>query len=96
MEPLTLKNNNIEESLKVPTMGIVVDAEVSGNPGLGSYRGMDLATGEILFQSKKMYLTNNLCEFLALVHGLMYCQKNRKHNRVFSDSVTAISWVIIQ
>ena len=37
--------------------------------------------------------TNNIGEFLALVHGIAYLEKNGKKQIIYSDSKTAISWV---
>lgn len=37
--------------------------------------------------------TNNLGEFLAIVHGLAYLKKQNKNIPIYSDSRTAISWV---
>ena len=37
--------------------------------------------------------TNNIAEFLALVHALAYCKQSQLDLAVYSDSRTAISWV---
>lgn len=37
--------------------------------------------------------TNNIGEFLALVHALALLEKNKKNSPVYSDSRTAITWV---
>jgi len=37
--------------------------------------------------------TNNIGEFLALVHALALLEKNGKNSPVYSDSRTAIAWV---
>lgn len=76
-----------------PKKGIVVDAATSGNPGISQYRGMDLSTGEIVFSKMIGYATNNITEFLALVHGVAYSRKQDEPVKVYSDSITAISWV---
>lgn len=58
------------------------------------YRGVDVNTGKQLF-IKGPYAdgTNNIMEFLALVHALAYCRKNNLNVPVYSDSVTAMKWV---
>lgn len=84
------RNMNIPK----PTIGIAVDGFCKGNPlGPAGYRGIDLETGEILFQSQLGPATNNIAEFMAIVHGLMFCKKHKKHDRVFSDSEIAIKWI---
>jgi ribonuclease HI len=37
--------------------------------------------------------TNNIAEFLAIVHALTYCQKHPEIKIIYSDSQTAITWV---
>ena len=73
---------------------ICVDAACSGNPGIMEYRGVVTHTGKQLFRQGPFPLaTNNLGEFLAIVHGLGYLKKINSDMIVYSDSVTAISWV---
>ncbi|MDR0541709.1 MAG: reverse transcriptase-like protein [Dysgonamonadaceae bacterium] len=73
---------------------ICVDASTRGNPGPTEYRGVDLASGKILFELKLQEATNNIGEFLAIVHALALCKKENINIRViYSDSVNAISWV---
>lgn len=72
----------------------VVDAACSGNPGMMEYRGVDLQTGQQIFHFGPMYGTNNIGEFLAIVHALALMEKQNIHDRViFSDSYNAILWV---
>jgi len=73
---------------------IAVDAASSGNPGVMEYRGVDTQTEKQLFhQGPFKQGTNNIGEFLALVHGLAYLKKNNSDRIIYSDSRTAISWV---
>ncbi len=77
-----------------PTVGIAVDGSSIGNPGIGEYRGIDLATGQILFQSRKYSdCSNNQAEFLAVVHAIGYCKQNNLSLPIWSDSQTARAWV---
>lgn len=74
---------------------IAVDAACSGNPGLMEYRGVATSTSTQLFiQGPYKSGTNNIGEFLALVHGLAWL-KNKKQPTmpIYSDSKIAISWV---
>lgn len=70
---------------------IAVDAACSGNPGEVEYQGIDLITGKTLFHKKYLLWTNNIGEFLALVHGLQYLQKNNSDQYIYSDSKHAIN-----
>ncbi len=73
---------------------ISVDAACSGNPGLMEYRGVYTRTGEELFrQGPFKQGTNNVGEFLALVHGLALLKQKNSNLPVYSDSVNAIGWV---
>lgn len=72
---------------------IAVDAACAGNPGPMEYRGVDLATGEEIFRVGPMHGTNNLGEFLAVVHGLSWQHARESRAPVWSDSRTALSWV---
>jgi ribonuclease HI len=70
-----------------------VDAACSGNPGQMEYRGVDTGTGEEIFHFGPMKGTNNIGEFLALVHGLALLKQKGFDIPVYSDSVNAIGWV---
>ena len=74
---------------------LAVDAACSGNPGDMEYRGVDTATKDEIFRQGSFKRgTNNIGEFLALVHGLAYLQKTGQHDLpIYSDSRIAIGWV---
>ncbi|MGB5417620.1 viroplasmin family protein [Algibacter sp.] len=73
---------------------ISVDAASSGNPGIMEYRGVDTKTKKQLFiQGPFEEGTNNIGEFLALVHGLAILKKNNSDRILYTDSKTAMSWV---
>ncbi|CAI9394489.1 ribonuclease H1 domain-containing protein [Niallia sp. Sow4_A1] len=72
---------------------ISVDAACSGNPGLMEYRGVHTKTGEVLFHYGPVFGTNNIGEFLGIVHALSLLQKQEKNTTIYSDSMTALSWV---
>lgn len=79
--------NPINESL-------AVDAACSGNPGDMEYRGVYTATGQEIFHIGPLKEgTNNVGEFLALVHGLALLQQKGSDLPIYSDSRNAISWV---
>jgi ribonuclease HI len=73
---------------------LAVDAACSGNPGNMEYRGVYVETGQQVFHVGPMAQgTNNIGEFLALVHGLALFGKNGCTMPIYSDSRNAILWV---
>lgn len=71
-----------------------VDAACSGNPGLMEYRGIDLATGRQVFHFGPLWGTNNIGEYLAIVHALALLEKLGMNKTVYSDSYNAILWTM--
>lgn len=72
---------------------LAVDAACSGNPGAMEYRGVHIASRQEIFHFGPMKGTNNIGEFLALVHGLALIKQKGFDMPVYSDSVNAIKWV---
>jgi len=73
---------------------ICVDAAVSGNPGKMEYRGVDTKTKKQLFiQGPFEEGTNNIGEFLAIVHGLAFLKQHNSNRIIYTDSKTAMSWI---
>lgn len=73
---------------------ISVDASTIENPGVTEYRGVDTTTRQVLFQHKYDEATNNIGEFLAIVHALaLYKKLGKELKIIYSDSANAISWV---
>ena len=72
-----------------------VDAACSGNPGTLEYRGVLTDTKQQLFiQGPFKNGTNNIGEFLALVHGISLLKNKKLYDYpIYSDSKIAISWV---
>ncbi len=74
---------------------ISVDAACSGNPGLMEYRGVYTHNAQEIFH-KGPYEdgTNNIGEFLALVHALAALKLQDKEDvLIYSDSKIAIGWI---
>lgn len=70
-----------------------VDAACSGNPGPMEYQGIDLQTGARVFHFGPVYGTNNIGEFLAIVHALALMDKlGITGKAIYSDSYNAILW----
>jgi ribonuclease HI len=73
---------------------IAVDAACSGNPGLMEYQGVYTKTGEVIFhQGPFRNGTNNIGEFLALVHGLAFLKQRNSELPIYTDSKTALAWL---
>jgi len=72
---------------------LAVDAACSGNPGVMEYQGVYVANRQRIFHFKAPVGTNNIGEFLAIVHGLAYLKKHQLKQILYSDSVNAINWV---
>jgi ribonuclease HI len=73
---------------------VAVDAACSGSPGPLEYRGVDLCSGKQLFrQGPYQNGTNNVGEFLAIVHALRLLEEQGQAIPVYSDSNTGIAWV---
>jgi ribonuclease HI len=79
--------------MEVTADAIAVDAACSGNPGPMEYRGVYLKTGEEIFHFGPVKGTNNIGEFLAIVHALALLQQKGIEMTVYSDSKTAQCWV---
>jgi ribonuclease HI len=91
--------DNVPPGITLPVWDSVsVDAACSGNPGDMEYKGVYTATGQELFHIGPLKKgTNNIGEFLALVHALaLLTQKGKGNIPVYSDSLIAIKWVGIK
>ncbi len=72
---------------------LAVDAACSGNPGMMEYRGVYIGTGEEIFHFGPIFGTNNIGEFLAIVHGLALLKQKGLDIPIYSDSRNALLWV---
>ncbi|MCR5115739.1 MAG: ribonuclease H family protein [Bacteroidales bacterium] len=71
-----------------------VDAACNMATRVMEYRGVDTQSGAELFHVGPFQnATNNMGEFLALVHGLAYLKQRHSDIPIYSDSITAIAWV---
>ncbi|HJQ14237.1 MAG TPA: ribonuclease H family protein [Anaerolineales bacterium] len=83
-----------EASVRPLLPSISVDAACSGSPGQMEYRGVYTDTQEEMFRVGPFPDgTNNVGEFLAIVHALIWLEKQGTHLPIYSDSRNAISWV---
>lgn len=73
---------------------VAVDAACSGNPGPMEYRGVYTKTGaEIFRMGPYADGTNNIGEFLAIVHALALMKQKNSTLPVYTDSMTALAWL---
>lgn len=83
------------ECLPAPIMkSLCVDAACNSVTGEMEYRGVYTETREVWFHKGPFInASNNIGEFLALVHGLALLQQKKLTIPIYSDSMTAITWV---
>lgn len=88
-------SGGVKTNTSIIRPSISVDAACSGNPGLMEYRGVDNQDGSEIFKRGPYHDgTNNIGEFLAIVHALSILKRKGLDNiPIYSDSLTAISWV---
>ena len=90
----SLTQEQLRQIGKPSYLSISVDAASSGNPGIMEYQGVDTKTKKKLFkQGPFPEGTNNIGEFLAIVHGLAFLKQNKSDRFIYTDSITAMSWV---
>lgn len=88
------KTLSIANNPEIIKNSIAVDAACSGNPGDLEYRGVYIQTGEEIFKQGPFEMgTNNIGEFLAIVHGLALLKQKESNLPIYSDSANAITWV---
>lgn len=74
---------------------ISVDGAWNTATGVIEYQGVYTRTGQLIFRQGPFEDgTNNIAEFLAIVHALAYCKANNITLPIYSDSRNAISWVM--
>lgn len=89
-----LSENQLKKIGQPNFHSISVDAASSGNPGKMEYRGVDTKSKKQLFiQGPFEEGTNNIGEFLAIVHGLAFLKQHKSNHIIYTDSKTAMSWV---
>lgn len=87
-----------------PNFALAVDAACSGNPGPMEYRGVLLHSEtpedpstfravKDVFHYGPVHGTNNIGEFLAIVHALALMKQKDITMTIYSDSMTAQTWV---
>src|SRR5689334_7302542 len=83
-----------ESEVKPLVPAICVDAACNGSPGILEYRGVEFDSGKEIFRAGPYPDgTNNVGEFLAIVHALTWLEKQNKQLPIYSDSENGIAWV---
>ena len=89
-----LTNDQLKKIGRPNYNSIAVDAAVGGNPGKLEYRGVYTKNGDLIFkQGPFKQGTNNIGEFLAIVHGLAWLKQKKSDRILYTDSKTAMGWV---
>jgi ribonuclease HI len=90
--PLTSEQ---QKSLGSPILeSISVDGAWNTGTGAVEYQGVYTATKELLFHVGPLDDgTNNIVEFLGIVHALAYCKQKQLLLPIYSDSRNAMAWV---
>lgn len=79
---------------EIDLTGWAVDASCMGNPGVMEYRGVELMSGKEIFRVGPFQdATNNIGEFLAIVHALALMYNKGEWHTIYSDSVSGMAWV---
>jgi ribonuclease HI len=92
--PQQVEDVTQKEKPSAPTSGLCVDAAWNAKKQLMEYRGLLLDDGSEAFRVDPISTgSNNIGEFLAIVHGLRLLKRKGTACPVYSDSQTAISWL---
>ena len=86
-EELKAKGRPVLESISV-------DAACNSKTGLMEYQGVDTKSGAEFFKMGPFEKgSNNIGEFLAIVHALAWCKQYNNTLPIYTDSKTALAWV---
>ncbi len=93
-KPVGPLDNIATVSKKPLPEALVVDGAASGKTFEIEYQCVIVGTGEKVFHAGPFPdSTNNVAEFLAIIHALSYLKKEDKKSMViYSDSNTAMTW----
>ncbi len=92
---VALSLKGLKENQPKPVFpALAVDAAWNTATGDMEYRGVDAKTGREVFRQGPYHDgTNNIGEFLAIVHGLAFLKQKGSNLPIYTDSMTAISWI---
>ena len=89
------QSTNITDFPEIRTEAWAVDGACSGVPGPMEYQCVEVGSGQQIFHFGPLEGgTNNIAEYLALVHALALLDRRGDHTRpIYSDSRTALAWL---
>jgi ribonuclease HI len=92
---VSLQLEGLNENKPKPVFpSLAVDAAWNTATGDMEYRGVDAKTAREIFRQGPYFDgTNNVGEFLAIVHGLAFLKQKGSNLPIYTDSMTAISWI---
>ncbi len=92
--PRTRRTSAVPSTDRIIATSISVDAACSGNPGRMEYQGVTTSGKKQLFHRAFPLGTNNIGEFLALVHALAFLQQQEQSDLpIYTDSKIAMGWI---
>lgn len=88
-------NTDLVEEVGLPIENsICVDGAWNTKTNAIEYQGVMFPGKKQIFHAGPFPVgTNNIAEFLAVVHALSYCKLNKLDLIIYSDSQTAMTWV---
>ena len=93
-KPQYVQTSLLQNNIIPISESISVDALLNTHTLKMEYRGVYTSSKKLIFhQGPFDDATNNIGEFLAIVHALAQCKKENIIFPVYSDSRTAISWI---
>lgn len=73
---------------------IIVHSTANTKTKRMAYKGFNESTNKWIFKVKyKGYCTQNVADFMAIVHALHYCKINNIDLPIYNDNLVAIKWV---
>lgn len=86
---------NYEAIPEIRLNAVAVDGACAKNPGPMEYRGVLVATGQEIFHIGPLAGgTNNIAEYLAIIHCAALLHKSRDFTTpIYTDSRTALAWI---
>ncbi len=87
------KKNTVNPNYSPIQNSLAVDAACAGNPGPMEYRAVYVSTKSEWFHAEFQLGTNNIGEFLAIVHGLAELKRRNLNIPIYTDSTIAMGWV---
>lgn len=91
---MQLSEEELSKFGKPIMQSICVDAAFNGVTKIMEYRGVDLEKRtQVFIKGPYSKATNNIGEFLAIVHALAWMKNTADSRPIYSDSNTAIAWV---